>query len=82
MTTVRVSKEEILDVLSCAEDYGYKKPIILQTLTAWYGPITEAEIDAFAAGYTEEDGYAEEDIDYAKENITEIFSRWGKIVDA
>jgi hypothetical protein len=82
MTTTTIDKVDILDTLNAAEDYGYFKPIILQTLTAWYGPITVAEIAAFAESYLEEDGYNENDVDFTIENITYIFKMYGKIIDA
>jgi hypothetical protein len=82
MTTVTIKKFDILDSLNAAEDYGYFKPILLEELVKWHGPITVAEIESFAESYLEEDGYGEDDVAAAIENITYIFKMYGKIIDA
>lgn len=80
--TVLVSKDDILDLIACAEDYGHDNFVAMNSLVSWHGPISEEEIRIFANSYLEEEGYYDEDVETISSSINEAFKRYGKVVNA
>jgi hypothetical protein len=73
---------DLLDVVSAAEDYGYGDDVLMDALARWAGPVTDAEIAAFTAGFltpeSRAQGYTEEDRDGAIERLTEWRDRYAR----
>lgn len=78
--TVIVNKDTILDILNAADSYGYGHAIVLDALVRWHGPISEAEIKTFSETFLEEEGYGEEDVEAAADNIYKIFRMYGRVI--
>jgi len=69
--------DEILSLVSCAEDYGHTTDVLMTTLAGWLDfTCSDQEIDAYANWFVSPDavkqGYGEED----KENIRERLIEW------
>ena len=62
---IRVDLDDLLSLIACAEDYGFGHPILMDAFRSWLAPITDAEIEAYAATFLTDErraqGYGEED---------------------
>lgn len=85
MRKVECDLKVILDLICCAEDYGFAKPMLLDGLAEITGPVTDAEIIEFAAEFMslemQEQGYGEEDQQSALERLTEWRDQYARSTD-
>lgn len=70
MRTVTIDLEEILDVVSAAEDYGYGDDVLFDALANWAGAVSDAEIAEHATAFLSED--------YVRRRLTEWRDRYCK----
>lgn len=75
---VVVERQDILSLISCAEDYGFAKSVLFGTFADWLGPVDPEEVEAYARELANEDGYGEEDYLYARETLEEWAAMYGK----
>lgn len=60
--TVTIEFEDLLDVVNCAETYGYDRAVLLDAIAAWCDRrVSDAEIDTYAACFLTMKGYGVED---------------------
>jgi hypothetical protein len=80
MRTVEVDLELILELISCADDYGYRKSILLSGFAEMVGELTDADIEEYVARFTTPEylaqGYSEEDADNARECLSVFRSEY------
>jgi len=80
MRQCKVDLEAVLDIIVAADDYGYDQDELMTFLAAVVRPLTDDEIDEFAAGYlTEENkakGYGEEDASSAADTLRTFREKW------
>jgi len=59
---VSATLDDILSLVSCAEDYGFSHPILLGAFRNIIdGRLSNQEIENYARGVADKDGYGEED---------------------
>jgi len=75
MRPLTVDLDSVLELVSCADDYGFNRDILVSAFAEWTGPVSDAEIAEYAAWFltpeAEEQGYGQEDADEAQERLTE-----------
>jgi len=73
---VTIPLEELLDLLSCADDYGFDGDIFYDFVFSYINPLTEEEIEEFAQTFLTEEaknrGYGEEDYHNIKNKLMEL----------
>ncbi len=74
---------DVLDLVFCAQDYGFDHGILMQTFAKWAGTVTDAQIAAFADTYVTPEqracGYTEEDRDAAVATLTAWRDKYAKV---
>lgn len=74
--------DDVLDLVFCAQDYGFDHGIVMSTFAKWTGPVTDAQIAAFADGYVTPEqrarGYTDEDRQNAIERVTAWRDKYAK----
>lgn len=77
---VEVEVDDLLDLISAAEDYGYGHSILMCSFADWLEELTDEQIESFARGFLtpekREQGYGEEDYEGAKEKLERFRSRY------
>lgn len=67
MRTLAVDLAKVLDVVACAQLYGYEEDVLSIALGKMTGPVDDAEIQEFANWYATDagrsQGYGEQDRD-------------------
>lgn len=79
MRTIHVPLCRILDLASCADDYGFADDVLMYTLYEFVGDVTDAEIAAHAASVAAEPGYGPEDAEQITERLTEWRNTYRKV---
>lgn len=74
--TVEIERKEILDLVLCAEDQGFRE--LWPDFARWLGTVTDKEIDAFAQDLSERPGYGEDDFVEAKAVLHKWRDRYSK----
>ncbi|MFA5026048.1 MAG: hypothetical protein WC503_06085 [Candidatus Shapirobacteria bacterium] len=76
MRPITIPLEELLDLLSCAEDYGFDDDIFYNFVFSYINPLTDEEIEEFAQTFLTEaairKGYGEEDYQNIKYKLTKL----------
>lgn len=68
---VEVELFDLLELISCAEDYGFWA--VVPDLKNFAGDVTEEEIEAYARNIENKDGYGKEDYINIKGKLIEEF---------
>ena len=78
MSTVTIPRSEILDLINCAEDYGFQRDVLLDAFAGWLGrSVSDEDITAYIAEYIPpEKGYGEEDAAATRERLEEFRKRY------
>lgn len=80
--TVSIEVNEIIDLMCCAEDYGYDDPVLMDAFYDWVSPLTDERIEEYARSFLAENrqqqGYTEEDADSARRRLRDIRARYRK----
>ena len=67
-----VSIASILELISCAEDYGFESDVLFDSFSAMLdNTITDEEIENYARSVEAEEGYGEEDYIGIKEKLND-----------
>jgi hypothetical protein len=66
---ITIPLSEILDVVCCAEMYGFQDDVLMSALAYWAESVSDEEIHQFALDYSQKDGYTEEDYDAIVEKL-------------
>jgi hypothetical protein len=74
--TVEIQVEDILDLISCAEDYGHTNSVCISSLFEWAGPISDEDIEAYVTQVLTDPQYGEEDAEDIKELLTELRDKY------
>jgi hypothetical protein len=74
--TVEIQVEEILDLISCAEDYGHTNSVCIFSLFKWAGPISDEDIEAYITNVLKDPQYGEEDAEDIRERLTEMRDKY------
>lgn len=69
---VEVDVFEILDLVSCADDYGFNDDVLMSALMGMCAEVSDEEIDEYCSFFTSEKGRAE---GYSEEDAEEVFGR-------
>lgn len=76
MRKVNIDITEILNLITCAEDYGFKSEVLFSSFAAMLEKLSDDEIEEYCSYYTSsagiEAGYSEEDSDNAKEILQQF----------
>jgi len=82
MRNLSINLDDVLDLVVAAESYGYGDSVFYSTAFGWTKPLTDAEIEEFAASFLRPEhraaGYTEEDRDNARERLRELRARYQK----
>lgn len=77
---VNVDLDDLLSLIACADDYGYGNPVLMDAFRSWSTPITDEEIEAYAASFLTDEqrarGYGEEDADEARTRLRDFRARF------
>jgi hypothetical protein len=76
-----IELDDLLDLVNCAEDYGFADDVFLDAAAEWMGrKLSDAEIEEFAARYLtpemEAKGYSEEDAGSTPESLRAFRDRY------
>ena len=64
---------DILDLIIAAEDYGFKKPVLLKAFSEMIGgKLSKQEIEWFSILVKESEGFTNEDYELTKEKLIEF----------
>ena len=67
------TREDVLDMINCAQDYGLGHSIFYAFLFDMLGrSVSPEEIEEYVQTFSEEEGYEEEDAEAARAVITEL----------
>jgi hypothetical protein len=67
---------DILDLISCAEDYGHTNSVCMTSLFEWAGPVSDEDIEAYVTNVLTDPQYGEEDAEDIKERLTELRDKY------
>ncbi len=70
MRKIEIDLDDILELVNCAEDYGFANDVLLNAFASFTVEVTDEEIKSYATKLMEEDGYGQEDYDEAIEVLT------------
>lgn len=73
---LNISRLEILDLISCARDYGFENDVLFSSFASWLVKITDGEIDEYCIKYLPSPTYEEDDINNAKDRIKYFIERY------
>jgi hypothetical protein len=76
MRDCKVNLEDILDLVNCAEGYGFADDVFMDSMYQIAGDVSDEEISEFANILASQDGYSEEDREEEREDITERLTEW------
>lgn len=71
MRQITIELPEILDLVSCAEDYGFADDVFMCSMYEFCGDVSDAEISEFAQALASKEGYSSEDGEEASDRLTE-----------
>lgn len=75
MRELKIDLSEILDLVSCAQDYGFADDVLMCSLYDFTGDVSDEEIKDFSASFLTPEmraqGYSEEDQEQTAERVTE-----------
>jgi hypothetical protein len=74
--TLTVPLSEILSLISCAEDYGFKDAVLFDAFADMVGDLSDDEIEAEAQALLEDDRYEEEDAENVRTALREFRSQY------
>ena len=63
---------EILDLILCAEGYGFGDDVFYVSMFNMIRPVSDEEITSFAENLRSKDGYGQDDYDDAIEQLTDL----------
>ena len=76
---VKTDLEDILSLISCAEQYGFADDILFDAFSEIIGnTLTDEEIEWYARSIEAKKGYGEEDYENIKEILEEFKSKYIK----
>jgi hypothetical protein len=76
MTTITIDRSEILDLIACAQDYGFADDVLFSAFGEWIVYLSDDEISTFANGLLSIEGYGEEDVDIVMTRLVEWRDRY------
>lgn len=77
MREIKTGVDNILSLISCAEDFGFKSNILFDAFRVMLNDrLTGEEIETFARELEAEDGYSKEDYEQVKETLTEFKNKY------
>lgn len=74
-----INQLSILDLVSCADDYGHNNDVCMWSLYEWAKPITDNDIKRYAATLKNKDGFKAEDRRHVVEELTKWRNKYLKI---
>lgn len=79
---VTTTLQNILDLINCAESYGFGDDIFYDAMFSIIKPLSEEEIESYAKTFLTGEmiymGYSQEDYDSAIETLIELNNKYGK----
>ena len=79
MRKLEIELGNILDLIVCAEDYGFKDDVLFDSFAEMLGrELADAEIEWYARDLENTEGYGEEDYESAKETLEEFKNQYCK----
>lgn len=76
MRKLSIDITEILNLISCAEDYGFSDDVLFTYFASFLGDLSNEEIEEYCSYYTSnagrEAGYNEEDYEEVKEKLQQF----------
>lgn len=83
MRKLEIEIDEVLSLVSCAQDYGFANALLFGAFASWCsGKVSDDEIENYAADFMTPEsiakGFSEEDYDDIKERLTEWRDRYCK----
>lgn len=77
---ITIPIESILDLISCAEDFGFNDSTLMSNLFKFMGnKLSDEEIKEFAESYLANgSGYGEEDVEMITDTLTEQRNKYCK----
>lgn len=79
---IKTALHNILDLVNCAEDYGFQDDVLMTAFRDMTGWVTDEEIEAFVQGFMTPEmqakGFGEEDAEAARTRVTEWRNRYCK----
>ena len=77
MRIIKTTLENILSLIACASDYGFKDDVLFDAFREMLGSkLTGEEIEWYARSIEEEDGYSEEDYKAIKERLKHFKNKY------
>lgn len=73
MRKLKIELRDILELITCAEDYGFKDDVLFDSFADMLGrELTDEEIECYARELESLEGYGEEDYEDVKERLEEF----------
>ena len=80
MRTITVDLSLILELVSCAETYGYNKSILLSGFAEMIDELTDSDIEQYVNKFLTpeflQQGYGQEDVDSVRETLQTFRSQY------
>jgi len=77
MRKVTTTLDNILDLISCADSYGFEDDVLFTAFGDMLNKkLTNEEIESFARSVEVQDGYSEEDYQEIKEKLAEFKNKY------
>ena len=77
MRIIKTTLENILDLISCAVDYGFEKDVLFDAFRGMLdSKLTNEEIETYARGVEAMEGYNEEDYEEIRERLADFKNKY------
>ena len=77
MRIIKTTLENILDLISCAVDYGFEKDVLFDAFREMLdSKLTNEEIETYARGVEAMEGYNEEDYEEIRERLADFKNKY------
>jgi len=75
---ITIPRLEILDLIACAEDYGFADDVLFAAFSNWLISISNSDIETYLVEYIPLDTYSKEDADNIREKFKSFNKRYCK----
>ena len=77
MRIIKTTLDNILDLISCAVDYGFEKDVLFDAFREMLdSKLTNEEIETYARGVEAMEGYNEEDYEEIRERLADFKNKY------
>jgi hypothetical protein len=79
MRKIEIEISEILDLVNCAEDYGFEDDVLFDAFAEFLGyKLSNEEIEIFSKSFLKEEGYGKEDYNQIKKRLFDFKTKYCK----